>query len=183
VGLDILLSLQLLWQPTSDSSATSTPRPVTESTWFLTLLIVVAFGYGRIIGGINRAKDARVNALFSLVENHTPRSATVCLGPDLEEQFPIERAGPMLDRHVYSLSTCPEAGAGQASFIVNSQALPGYGPPVATGTSREDPLWTRLLSWYTAHVTQRKQTEFLHSSSYFLYERAPRAQLQSPSSK
>lgn len=171
VGLGILLSLQLLWQPPFHSSATSIARPVTESTWFLALLIVAAFAYGRIIGGINRTKDAKMNALLSLVENHTPRPATVCLGPDLEEQFPIERAGPMLDRHVHSLTTCPEAGDGQPSFIVNSKALPDYGPPVATATPREDPLWAHVLAWYTSHVTHRKQTEFLQCSSYFLYER------------
>lgn len=171
VGLGILVSLQLLWQPAADDPTTSVARPATESTWFLTLLIAFAFGYGQIIGGINCAKDARMNAFLSLVENHTPRSAVVCLGPDLEEEFSIER-GPMLDRHVYSFATCPAAGAGQPSFIVNSKALADYGSPLATATSREDPLWTRVLNWYTAHVTQRKQTEFLQSDEYFLYVRA-----------
>lgn len=175
VGLGILVSLQLLCQPTSDASATSMARPATESTWFLALLIIVAFGYARIIGGVNRAKDAKANALLSLIENHTPRSAIICLGPELEAQFPMERAGSVLDRHAHSLSACPEVRAGQPSFVVNSQALPDYGPPVATSTSHEDPLWARLLSWYAAHVTQRKQTEFLQSDTYFLYERTPPA--------
>jgi hypothetical protein len=182
VGLGILVSLQLLWQVTPDNSTEPTARLTTESPWFLVVLLVFTTAYGRIIGGINCVKDARVNALISLVDNHTPRSATVCLGRDLEGQFSVDRR-PMLDRHLCSLSTGLENGAGQPSFIVDSKAMPDYGVLVATAKSRDDPLWTRLLGWYTEHVTQRKQAEFLQSDQYFLYKRAPAAQSPLPSSK
>jgi hypothetical protein len=172
VGLGVLVSLQLIHQPLATDSAAGMTRPVTQSMWFLALLIAAAILYGRIIGGINRAKDARFNALLSLVENHTPRSATVCLGPDLEQQFPLDRAQSVMDRHTYSFSDCPDTGGGQSAFIVNSKPMPGYGTPVAAAVSEKKELWSELLSWYRVRVTQRRPTEFLQSDSYFLYKRA-----------
>lgn len=182
ISLGILVSLQLLLRPVEmDISTAAAVRPATESRWFFILLAIACFGYGQVIGAVNQTNFANVNALVGLVQEHTPRSALICIGPDLEAQLSVEDAGPMLDRHVRSFGSCSEGGAMQRVFVVNSRPLPGWQSPVATARSRENPLLGRVLGWYTAHITKRKTLRLQLPKNYLLYEMLPRTQLLPPS--
>jgi hypothetical protein len=197
IGLGILFSLRLLLRSlTAVSPTPSALHPIVGSRWFLAVLLIFAFGIDRVVGAVTATKDSQAYAVCTLVGKYTPRSATICVGPDLQKyltrgiaaedavtsEFALQYAAECWDRHFASLTACTEGGPVQQAFVVNSKPLMGYGPLVATVTGHPNPVLVRVLRWYAVHITRRLHAWLWEGSiNYYLYKFQPRTHLPLPS--
>lgn len=157
VGVGLVLSLYVMRQ----LAPAALPR-ISRQQFFAAVAFCAA--YQLTIGVILRASTAELEAVVSVVQNHTRRSDLIGVGPGLEELVRTGNSSLLLDRKVEPF---PYA-SGMARFLLTTEPQGSPAELVAHAPVTLPPLIGTWLRFYREKILQRHDRS-LSERSYYLY--------------